>query len=97
MAELTGAADGDGKRTTGAIHSGVGVIASDQHTGLSKAQFRRDDMRDALIAMMHAYVRQREVGCILVEQFDNTSNLGIRYAGLAERPINACQLMVRYS
>jgi hypothetical protein len=78
VSELTGAADGDGKRTTGAIRSGVGVIASDQHTGLSKAQFRRDDMRDALIAMMHAYVRQREVGCILVEHFDNTSNFGIR-------------------
>jgi hypothetical protein len=72
----------------------MGIIAGNQHAGLRNAQFRRDDMRDPLVAVMPADMRQRQLGCVLIEHLDHAPNFRIRHAGRAERPVDGRQIMV---
>ena len=47
-------ADAKGDRAEGAVRGGVAVAADDRHTWLGDAQFRSDDVYDALIGMAEA-------------------------------------------
>ncbi len=53
-------------------------------------------MRDALIGMRPANMRQFEFGRILIEHFDDTADFRIGHAGGAERTIDGRQIMIRH-
>ena len=62
--------------------------------GCGNTQLRGDDMRDALIAMMPADVRQREFRGVLVEHLDHAPNFRIGHAGPDRAPAGGRQVMV---
>ena len=70
------------------------VVAGDQHARLGNAELRRNDVRDALIAMAPADMRQPEIRGVLIEHFDDAADFRIGHARGAERAIDGRQIVV---
>jgi hypothetical protein len=63
-------ADAEGQRAESAVRGGVAVAADHGHAGLRQAQFRSDDVHDALMAGMHSVARDAEITAVLLELLD---------------------------
>ena len=63
-------ADAEGQRADRAVRGRVAVAADHGHAGLRQAQLRPDDVHDALMARMHAVVRDAELLAVLFQLRD---------------------------
>ena len=70
-------ADTEGKSAESAVGRGVAVTADDGHAGLREAQFRSDDVHDALVFGVNAVVRNAELFAVLIELRDLVGRDGI--------------------
>ncbi len=70
-------ADAECQRADCAVRGRVAIAADHGHAGLRKAQFGPDDVHDALMARMHAVMRDAEFSAVLFELRDLIRRDGI--------------------
>ena len=65
-----GRADAERQRAERAMRRGVAVTADDRHAGLRQAEFRTDDVDDALIAGVEVEERNAEIRAVSAQRID---------------------------
>ena len=69
MLDFAGA-DAEGQSSEAPCVAGVRVAADDGHAGLGEAEFRADDVNDALVGRIHVVELDAEVGAVLAQRGD---------------------------